>query len=147
MSLKNLKLAAATPARGADPRQRGRERVLAYLADQKNLAAAEAEGRAYEPKRTIRRKNDAGQIISVEAPRRVKRGWFKDASGVLYFQIWSGAKAIELGKGVNAVVVPKLEELPAILDTLAGAVSAGELDGQIAAVAAERRANFSSKKS
>lgn len=146
MSLKNLKLAAATPAPTADATHRGREKLLSYLGDQKSLAAAEAEGRTFVPTRTVRRKNEAGEAVRTEVPRHIRRGWFRGSDGSLYFQVRYGSKPLALGKDVNAVAVGELAELPAIVDTLMAAVNAGELDPQVASAATERRANFKGKK-
>lgn len=146
MSLKNLKLAAASPLKPTDPTQRGRDKLLTYLAEQKAVAVAEAEGRTYTAKRIIRRRTESGDVVRAEAPRHVRRGWFKGADGSFYFQIRYGAKPLELGKGVNAVAVPAADQLPAILDHIIAAVHAGELDQAISAAAAERREQFQSRK-
>ena len=146
VSLKSLKLAAAAQPVGVDPLQRGRDKLLAYLDDQKNLAAARADGQDYAPTRTVRRKNEAGETVFVEAPRHVRRGWYRGVDGKLYFQLRYGSKPLELGKDVNAVVLQHMKEVPAAADALIEAVKAGELDEQIAAAAAERRAGFAARK-
>lgn len=146
MSLKTLKLAAAVAA-ATDPMQRGRAKLLSYLGDQKSLAMAEMEGRTFAPSRTVRRKNDAGEMVRVEQPRHVRRGWFRGADGNLYFQLRYGSKPLALGKDVNAVAVDEVGNIPGVVDTLVEAVNAGELDQQITAAAAERRAAFATRKS
>lgn len=146
MSLNSLKLAAAAQPVGIDPLQRGRDKLLAYLDDQKNLAAARSIGTAYAPTRTIRRKNEAGETVYMEAPRHIRRGWYQGVDGKLYFQLRYGSKPLDLGKGVNAVVLQHTKEVPAAAEALIEAVKAGELDEQIAAAAAERRAGFAARK-
>ncbi|MEG3154269.1 DUF6641 family protein [Sphingomonas sp. RB1R13] len=145
MSLKSLKLAAAAPAVGIDPQQRGRDKLIAYLEDQKQLAAAKSDGGQYTPTRFVRRKNEAGDTIEVEAPRHVKRGWYRGVDGNLYFQIKYGSKPLELGKGVNAVVLQSIAEVPAAAEALINAVSAGELDNQLRVASEARRAAFASR--
>lgn len=145
MSLKNLKLANAAPANSLNPQQRGREKLLSYLVEQKKLVQAEAGGLIYEATRTVRRKNEAGVMITVQAPRHVRSGTFAAADGNLYFQLRYGSKPLALGKDANAVVVPSKAKLPDIIDALVAAIGAGELDEQIAAAAAARRANFKPK--
>ena len=146
MSLKNLTLTTAAPAPAADATHRGREKLISYLGDQKSLAAAEAEGGTFAPTRMVRRKNDAGEMVRADVPRHVRRGWFRGADGCFYFQLRYGSKPLALGKDVNAVAVGELTKLPEIVDALVGAVNAGELDEQIAAAAADRRASFATRK-
>lgn len=142
MSLKNLKLITAPQINSADPTQRGRDKLLAFLAEQKKLAEAEAEGRSYSATKVVFRTNDQGQRIRAEAPRHVKRAWWEDAAGQLLFQIRFGGKPLELGKGANAVVVPSRKELPAVINALDAAVRSGDLDTAVLKATADRRANF-----
>lgn len=146
MSLKSLKLAAAAHPVGIDPLLRGRDKLLAYLDDQKNLASAAAAGEKYLPTRTVRRKNETGETVLAEAPRHVRRGWYRGVDGKVYFQLRYGSKPLALGEGVDAVVLNDLKELPAAADILMQAVKTGELDQQLSAAAAERRAAFKSRK-
>lgn len=146
MSLKSLKLAVAAQPIDVDPLLRGRDKLLAYLEDQKNLASADATGQQYMPTRTVRRKNEAGQTVLGEAPRHVRRGWYRGVDGKLYFQLRYGSKPLALGDGVDAVVLNDLKELAAAADVLIQAVKTGELDHQLSAAAAERRAAFKSRK-
>ena len=146
MSLKSLTLAPAARPVGVDPLQRGRDKLLAYLDDQKNLAAARSDGKHYAPLRAVRRKNEAGEVVTVEAPRHIRRGWYRGEDGKLYFQLRYGSKPLELGKGVNAVVLQHTKEVAAAADALIEAVKAGELDEQIATASAERRSAFKARK-
>ena len=142
MSLKSLKLAAAAPAVAIDPLQRGRDKLVAYLMDQQSLAAAKANGDQFAPTRLVKRKNEAGDTVVVEAPRHVRRGWFRGADGNLYFQVRYGSKPLDLGKGVNAVVLQTIREVPAAADSLIAAVKSGELDEQLRVASEARRAVF-----
>lgn len=114
MSLKNLKLVAAVPANLPDRKARGRDKLLRYLADQKKLADAEAGGLTYEATRTVRRKNEAGGMITVQEPRHVRSGTFAGADGTLFFQLRYGSKPLALGKDANAVVVPSNQRADAV---------------------------------
>jgi acyl-coenzyme A thioesterase PaaI-like protein len=53
-----------------------------------------------------------------------------------------GSKVIELAKGKSAVEIPNEKELVPVLETLNGAVLAGELDQQIDAAANKLREGF-----
>jgi hypothetical protein len=137
--LKSLKLATAVPFRSSnDPVERARNKVIAALAEQKAMAEAKLAGHHYAPTQLVWRKNPEGQRVQVETPKRLRAGWFVDASGQTFFALRYAAKPIEFAKDKNAIAVGELSALPTILDTLTEAVRAGELDAQLAAAAAER---------
>lgn len=141
-ALKNLKLSAAVPARITDPKQTARAKLLRYLLEQKAVAQAENEGRAFTATKVVFRTGENGQRVRAEAPRHVRRGWFRDAAGVLFFQVRYGSKPLDFGKGMNSVEVINMDRLPAVIDTLIEATKAGELDQPLATAADERRKNF-----
>ncbi|WP_412063855.1 DUF6641 family protein [Rhizobium sp. SYY.PMSO] len=137
--LKALKLASAVPVRATnDPVMRAREKMIAALIEQKQMAEAKIAGQAFTPTHIVRKKNAEGVRVEVEAPKRVRQGWFTDAAGKVFFALRYAGKAIEFAKDKNAVDVGDLSALPAIIDTLAEAVRAGELDVQLTAAAIER---------
>lgn len=137
--LKKLTLATAQPVRAnADPIQRVRDKVISALAEQKLMAEAKLAGQNYAPTHMVWRKNGEGQRVQVETPKRLRAGWFVDASGQTFFSLRYAAKPAKLAKDKNAIAVCELANLPAIIETLTEAVRAGELDVQLAAAAAER---------
>ncbi|WP_313664318.1 hypothetical protein [Shinella sp.] len=137
--LKALKLASAVPIRAAvDPVQRAREKMIAVLAEQKQMAEAKIAGQAFTPAHIVRRKNAEGVRVEVEAPKRVRQGWFTDGNGKVFFAIRYAGKAIDFAKDKNAIEAGELSALPNVIDTLVEAVRAGELDAQLTAAAAER---------
>jgi hypothetical protein len=138
--LKTLKLTTAQPVRTSnDPVERARNKVIAALAEQKAMAEAKLAGQHYAPTHMVWRKNEEGQRVQVETPKRLRAGWFVDASGQHFFSLRYAGHVLDLGKGANSIVIGEdLSALPAILDTLTEAVRAGELDAQLAAAAAER---------
>lgn len=137
--LKTLKLTTAQPVRASnDPVERARNKVIAALAEQKAMAEAKLADQHYAPTHMVWRKNDEGLRVQVEAPKRLRAGWFMDASGQTFFGLRYAGKPIEFAKDKNAIAVGELAALPEVLDTLTEAVRAGELDTQLAAAAAER---------
>jgi hypothetical protein len=137
--LKALKLTLAVPARvSADPVVRAREKMIAGLAEQKHMAEAKVAGLAFAPTHMVRKKNAEGHRVEIEAPKRVRQGWFTDASGKTFFGIRYAGKQIEFAKDKNAIEVGELTALPNVIDTLIEAVRAGELDVQLTAAAVER---------
>jgi hypothetical protein len=140
--LRKLKLSSAAPVAIHDIKQSARAKLVRYLQEQKAIALAELEGRTYTATKLIYRIGENGQRVRSEAPRHVRRGWFRDAAGVLFFQARYGNRPLDLGKGMSSIEVGSLEALPPILDALVDATNAGELDEALAIAAAERRANF-----
>jgi hypothetical protein len=137
--LKALKLTSAVPVRtSTDPVLRAREKMIAALAEQRKMAEAKIAGQHFVPTHMVRRKNVEGQRIEVEAPKRVRQGWFSDATGKVFFGIRYAGKPIEFAKDKNAIEVGELTALPGVLDTLADAIRAGELDAQLSAAAVAR---------
>ena len=137
--LKNLTLTTAQPIRAnADPVERARQKVIAALAEQKVMAEAKIAGQHYAPTHMVWHKNEAGERVQVETPKRLRAGWFTDGSGQTFFALRYAGKPIEFAKGKNAIAVGELSALPAILDTLTEAVRAGELDAQLTAAAEAR---------
>lgn len=144
--LKNLKLSSTLPRSIVDGKQTARTKLLRYLKEQQAIALADVEGRAYAATKIVFRTGENGQRVRAEAPRHVRRGWFQDEAGTVFFQLRYGSKPLDLGKGMTCVEVGKLAELPSLIDTLIAAINAGELDGTLTAAVNERRANFRSKR-
>ena len=137
--LKSLKLTSAVPVRATvDPVRHSREKMIATLAEQKQMAEAKIGGRAFTPTHMVRKKNAEGVRVEVEAPKRVRQGWFSDGNGKVFFAIRYAGKTIEFAKDRNAIEAGELSALPKIIDTLIEAVRAGELDAQLTAAAIER---------
>ncbi|GLS99866.1 hypothetical protein GCM10007897_12490 [Sphingobium jiangsuense] len=143
--LKTLKLAAAARSNLAASEFAFRAKVLNWLAEQKAMADAEIAGTPFNAMRTVTRTNEAGEKVRVEAPRKVRKGWFTDATGKMFFQIRYGSKPLEFAKGMNAVEVENLADVPVIIGSIIEAINAGELDPQLNAARDARRANFQPK--
>lgn len=140
--LKSLKLAAAAPVNPASSENGFRAKLLRYLAEQKALAEAEISGTPFTATRRVTRTNAEGEKIRVDAPRAVRKGWFTDASGKMFFQLRYGNRPLEFAKGMNAVQVQYVGELPEIIGSIIEAINSGELDPQLKSAIAERKANF-----
>lgn len=138
--LKTLKLSATAPTASAtDPLGRARDKLLAQLADQRDMVSASLEGRLYAPPKMLALRKDAsGQRVRVEVNRRVRRGWFQDPAGTVHFIMRVGGKPLELQPGKAAISIGSLDKLPGTLEALITAVRAGELDPQIKEAAAAR---------
>ncbi|WLR96023.1 hypothetical protein [Shinella sumterensis] len=137
--LKALKLASVVPVRSAaDPVQRAREKMIAVLAEQKQMAEAKIAGQTFTPTHVVRKKNAEGVRVEVETAKRVRQGWFTDGNGKVFFALRYAGKTIEFAKDKNAVEIGELSALPKVIDMLVEAIRAGELDAQLTAAAVER---------
>jgi hypothetical protein len=133
-ALKSLNLATLLKP-SSNPVLDRRARVIARLEEQKLLLADS------NFQRTVRSwlKDEAGNKALVEAKQRVLPWWSIQPNGTYAFFIRSGWKAIEFEKGKAAIVVPSLEKLPSVVDTLITAARNGELDEQLAQASKESR--------
>jgi uncharacterized protein DUF6641 len=110
-----------------DPLIIKRERTIARLEDQKKLLADPSFVR--HVKRWERKEN--GEKVLIEKPLRTSRWWQPDQNGAYLLTVKVGSKRIEFEKGKAAIVVPTIDKLPNVIDTLIKAVRAGELDEQL----------------
>src|SRR5690606_32986850 len=143
--LKTLKLTAATRNAPLTPEQMLRSKLVSYLNEQKALAEAEISGTSFVATKKVTRKNAEGENIRVDAPRHVRKGWFVDAKGTMFFQIRYGVKLLEFTNGMNAVEVENLAELPSLILSIIEAINAGELDVQAKDASANRKAQRRAK--
>ena len=143
--LKTLKLASATPANLSASEFGFREKLLRYLNEQKALAEAEIAGTQFTVTHKVTRTNEAGEKVRIETPRNVRKGWFTDATGKTFFQLRYGSRPLELAKGMNAIEVDGMVDVPVIIGSIIDATKAGELDPQLTAARDARRANFKPK--
>jgi hypothetical protein len=143
--LKTLKLTVVTRNLTLTAEQMLRGKLVNYLNEQKALAEAEIGGMVFSATKRVTRTNEAGEKVRVDAPRHVRKGWFTDAAGKMFFQIRYGSKPLELAKGMNAVEVENLAALPTVIASIVEAVQAGELDAQAKAAIADRKVQRKAK--
>lgn len=143
--LKSLKLTTAKPANPGASEHSFRTKLLRYLEEQRALAEAEIAGMPFQATKKVTRTNEAGEKVRVDAPRQVRKGWFTDATGKMFFQLRYGSKPLELAKGMNAVEVGQRDALSGVISSIIEAVNTGELDAQLKAAIAERKAGFKSR--
>jgi hypothetical protein len=101
--------------------------MVSRLEDQKKLLADPTFVRRV--KRWERRED--GEKVLIEKPLRTSKWWQPDLNGGYLLTVKVGSKRIEFEKGKAAIVVPSLDKLPEVINTLIKAVRAGELDEQI----------------
>ncbi|GAW96671.1 MULTISPECIES: DUF6641 family protein [Colwellia] len=76
---------------------------------------------------------ETGIKDKVKIPKRI-RSWFYSISDIYYFDLKYGSKPLEASKGKATVVVGEKRRLTSVIQSLIGAVEAGELDTQLATI-------------
>ena len=136
--LSKLKIVALPPKSGLTSEQQRRAKVIAKLQEQLKLAEAALGGPAYERQRWKWSTDENGEKVKVPRPIRIKTWWHDTPAGALQFGLRYGSAPLEIQKGKTAVEVGKLEELPDVIRALMQAITDGELDAAIKAVADTR---------
>ncbi|NIF55567.1 DUF6641 family protein [Burkholderia sp. Ax-1724] len=146
-AIANLKIVAAKRPGALPQIVQRRNRLIAQIWEQTELAKAQQAGTSFAPTKFRSVKNaETGERRNVEVPKRVRAWWWTAENGRVHMVVKYGAKTLELAKGKQAIEVGTLDELIPTLDTLKTAVTAGELDTQIEAVSGQMRTGFISKK-
>jgi hypothetical protein len=144
--LTSLKLTAARKPRALPDVVKRRQKLLRKLGEQRELAAAQAEGRNYAPSR-LRTVKDAqtGERVVREMPVRIKAWWWTGEKGETLLSVFYGSKTLELGKGKTAIEVANVKDIAGVLDVLINATQNAELDTQIENASVKLRDGFKSK--
>ncbi|HDR9061593.1 TPA: hypothetical protein QDB03_003214 [Burkholderia vietnamiensis] len=146
-AIANLKIVAAKRPGALPQIVQRRNRLIAQIWEQTELAKAQQAGTSFTPTK-FRSVKDAetGERRNVEVQKRVRAWWWTAENGRVHMFVKYGAKTLELAKGKQAIEVGTLEDLIPTLDMLKAAVVAGELDAQIEAVSGQMRSGFVGKK-
>lgn len=145
-TLTSLKLVTAKRPSDVPPVVQRRNRLVAKIWEQTELAKSMLEGKAYAPLHTRKVKDrETGEARRVETPKRVKAWWFTADNGKVCLTVKYGAKVLELAKGKSAIEVGTMAELIPTLDVLKAAVDAGELDTQLVTASETLRTGFVTK--
>ena len=138
-----LKLVASKRERNLSPIVVRRNKLVAKIEEQLQLATAQKEGRLYAPKRIKNVTNAEGERVAVETTKRVKEWYWTTPANKINLCVRYGSKTLELSKGKNAIELSSGEELLSTLSMLKDAVIAGELDDAITNASDNLRAGFS----
>jgi hypothetical protein len=141
--LATLKLTAARKSRALPNVVRRRNKLLAKLTEQRELAAALEQGNQYAPKRlrTLRDVNTGARMVK-EVAVRIKPWFWTGERGEILLSINYGSKQIEIAKGKTAIDVGDTRNLVNVLDTVISAIKNGELDAQIESASVKLREGF-----
>jgi hypothetical protein len=141
--LATLKLTTARKQRALPEIVKRRNKLLMKLAEQRELAIAQSEGRVYAPKRlrTVR-DTDTGRGVVREVSVRIKPWWWTGEKGETLLSLHYGSKTLELSKNKSAIDVGAAKDLCAVFDVIINAVQNNELDAQIEAASVKLRDGF-----
>lgn len=133
-ALNTLKIVVAKKPAKLPPAILRRNKLLARLWEQIELAKAVQNGTTFAPT-CVRTVKDAetGLRREITRPKRIRPWWWANDNGKVCVSIKYGNKPIELMKGKSAVEVASPKDLVDTLSTIKTAVEAGELDAQIEA--------------
>jgi len=145
-TLNSLKLISAKRPSQMPPVVQRRNRLVAKIWEQMQLANAMETGNSFSPTtHRIVKDSNTGERRRVEFSRRVKPWWWTAENGKICLNVRYGAKNLELMKGKSAIEVGNFADVVPTLDALKAAVLAGELDAQIDAVSNTMRSGFVKK--
>ena len=132
--LSSLNLTVKPAIDSVDPVKNRRNKLLVRLEEQRAMACAELAGEAYQVTKEKYVLDEASGIrTKVSVAKRIKR-WYFAFNGTHFFEVRYGNKPLELAKGKSAIEVGELKDVPAVIDTVAQAVNAGELDSMLMAI-------------
>lgn len=146
-AIANLKIVAAKRPGALPQIVQRRNRLIAQIWEQTELAKAQQAGKSFTPTKFRSVKDvESGERRNVEVQKRVRAWWWTAENGRIHMHVKYGAKTLELAKGKQAIEVGTLDDLIPTLDMLKAAVVAGELDAQIEAASGQMRTGFVGKK-
>jgi hypothetical protein len=122
-----------------DRTENRRRKLIAALAEQQLIFEAQLKGETYAQTKKRWVKGANGERTQKERQRTVQP-WFFERDAGWYVQCKYGSRTLTISGKSNAVFVSKLDEVGAVLDTLAKAAQAGELDKAIDAVTRSKAA-------
>ena len=121
-----------------DPVEERRSKTLAALEQQKLVLAAALNGQEHTVTKPGWARDTDGNRQRIEKTHAVRPWFFHDAEGWVV-QLKYGARVVPLDADHNAVIVQSVNDVAAVLDIFAKAVSAGELDTALATLAQPKK--------
>ena len=140
-TLKFVTAAKPSTRSTVSPTERRRMALIDRVEEQIALATAQLDGKTAEFTRTVKNK-ETGQK---ETRSKFVRAWYWPQGSKYVVTIKYGLHILQFAKGANAIECPSLKGVVATLNTVKQAITAGELDSAIAAVAAKREKKANAK--
>jgi len=148
MSLSELKFSTdhrPTPAFRASPQEKARSAVLASIEVQRVLLNAERNGTAHNITKTVKTLDDQGNTVTNTVQRKPRKWFFKGSQGFVVEVLFANQPIAIDGKN-TAIAAGDLDGVEKVLNIIATAVTAGELDKVLAEAKSKRKAGRPKKK-
>jgi hypothetical protein len=142
----SLKLVQAARPQHQPAIVKQRNKLIAGLYDQIQLATAQQQGTNYVKIRQRRVKNSVTGEYADVSIHRSPRAWYWTAdTGKVMLCLRYGVRTLELAKGKTSIEVGDFKHLIPTLELVKQAVAAGELDAQIQTASTEVARKFTIK--
>ena len=133
--LSTLKLVSATRATHISPVMQRRQKLIAKIDEQIEMAQAAANGTAFKPTKFKNVVNaETGEKQYQQVAKKVRAWYWKNDAGKWNLVVRYGARIIELAKGKNSIELENEAAILPTLDLIRKAAEAGELDEAITKV-------------
>ena len=132
--LSTLKLVSATRATHISPVMQRRQKLLAKIDEQIEMAQAAANGTVFTSTKFKNVVNAEGVTEYKQVAKKVRAWYWKNDAGKWNLVVRYGARIIELSKGKNSIELLSEAEVIPTLELLKTIISNGELDDAITAV-------------
>ena len=130
--LSTLKLVTATRATHISPVMQRRQKLIAKIDEQIEMAQAAANGTAFKPTKFKNVVNaETGETEYQQVAKKVRAWYWKNDAGKWNLVVRYGARIIELAKGKNSIELENEAAILPTLDLIRKAAEAGELDEAI----------------
>ena len=117
-----------------------RNKLMERLSEQLKLAEATLAGKAFTLTRTVYVTNEAGERVTQEVPRRLRKWFWHNGEGTWFIELRYGGKVMKISGDKAAIEAGELADVPKTITTVMEAVKAGELDKALLAAKKERMA-------
>jgi hypothetical protein len=132
--LSTLKLVSATRATHISPVMQRRQKLIAKIDEQIEMAQAAANGTAFTATKFKNVVNAEGVTEYKQVAKKVRAWYWKNDAGKWNLVVRYGASVIELSKGKNSIELLSEADVIPTLELLKTIISNGELDDAITSV-------------
>jgi hypothetical protein len=132
--LSTLKLVSATRSTHISPVMQRRQKLIAKIDEQIEMAQAAANGTAFTATKFKNVVNAEGVTEYKQVAKKVRAWYWKNDAGKWNLVVRYGARIIELSKGKNSIELLSEADVIPTLELLKTIISNGELDDAITAV-------------
>ncbi|MFO3797949.1 MAG: DUF6641 family protein, partial [Anaerolineales bacterium] len=130
--LSKLTLSTKSPRQSLSPVERKRRTLIEQIGLQIAATQAALRNETYmQPVIRWEKQDGTDQKTAVTTLKPVRPWWWSNETGKVMLSIRVANRVLDIEPGKPAIEVGKLDDLPAILETLREAIVAGELDERL----------------